>query len=317
MTFHSSDPNVRSNLVNEHHIINNGKDFNFYCNTSSSCHIGNALYFIARSSEQSLHYISGCNSGSHNVRYVKNDEELSSITMCNMHPNHEDFYICSDNDGIFSCTPNHVGYFVQHFSKYDIYYHDGGNSNNDGGNSAYANSYNYYHYNHHHHYSSYSYINNYFNKTINDVGSSSVPVENSNINAIVVYTNAPIRTHNACKNNKAELDIINGVILADYKDCIVYLELPSEEDILNMIKMWRKRGRGTKRVNLFMVYRALLSKNLEYKKKEFQNGGFQCYISEFASKTWRKKSESAKKAIETLAVKINMYIEEANIRSTL
>ncbi|CAG8494608.1 782_t:CDS:2 [Paraglomus brasilianum] len=189
-----------------------------------------------------------------------------------MYPNHEDFYIYSDNNGSFSCTPNHIYYFVRHFSNHTIY----------------------------------------------DIGLNNEPVENSETNTTVSTNNATIRTHHSSESDKAELDIIGGEIWAVRGDCTVRFELPSSEnEIRNIIRVWRRRGKGKKHVNPFMVYRALLSKNLDYKKREFRNGGFQCYISEFASKTWKGKTDSAKKAIENLAAEINKYIEAANIRSTL
>src|SRR6185312_17318231 len=118
----------RSCLECGNHIINNGENFKYYCDMSNPCHIGNALYFIAHTfQQQSLHYISECDNGSHTVRYVKNEEELKSITRCNMYPNHEDFHIYWGNNSSFSCTPNHICYFVLHFSKYPIYYSDKGN----------------------------------------------------------------------------------------------------------------------------------------------------------------------------------------------
>src|SRR6185312_11206261 len=115
MSIQFFDHNLRSYLGYENHIINNGEDFKYYCNTSNSCHIGNDLYIIAHTFSQSLHYISECDNGSHTVQYVKNEEELKSITKGNVHPNHEDFYIHCDNNGV---------YFVYPFSKYPIYYNN-------------------------------------------------------------------------------------------------------------------------------------------------------------------------------------------------
>ena len=60
---------------------------------------------------------------------MKNEEDLSSITKCNKYPNHEDFYIYSDN----------VRYLVFHFSKYTIY----NNNTSNNYNYNYNNNYNY------------------------------------------------------------------------------------------------------------------------------------------------------------------------------
>ncbi|CAG8663083.1 10128_t:CDS:1, partial [Paraglomus occultum] len=266
-------------------IVKNGEDFIYYCGLSDFCHIGNAFYFIVYHFQQSLHYISGCENGCHTVQYVKNnEEELSYITMCNIHPNQKDFYMYSDNNGIFSCIPSQVSYFVYHFSKYnfykiDNYYHDDGNSN-----------------------SSYHREQKLPSHTIDDAGSSIEPIENCEINTTVLSNNAA--THTSA-SNKGKLDIIDGVIRAVYNDCIVALGLPSEDDIIDMITEWRKHGKGKNSVNSFIVYRTLLSKQIHDKRKNFKRGDFQCYVSEFASRTWKGKSASAEKAIKDLAAAIN------------
>ncbi|CAG8487708.1 7699_t:CDS:1, partial [Paraglomus brasilianum] len=145
----------------------------------------------------------------------------------------------------------------------------------------------------------------------------SKPVENRDTNTTVSFNNATTRTHHSSESDKAELDIIIGEIWAVWEDCTVRFELPSsEKDILGIIRVWRRRGKGTKRVNPYMVYRALLSKNLNYKKKEFQSGAFQGYVSKFAGRTWKERSDSAKKAIENLAAEINRYVEEENLKLT-
>ncbi|CAG8625555.1 10734_t:CDS:1, partial [Paraglomus brasilianum] len=155
--------------------------------------------------------------------------------------------------------------------------------------------------------------------TIDDIGLNSKPVENSNTNTTVSFNNATTRTHHSSESDKAELDIIDGEIRAVYGNCAVRFELPSSDnEIRDMVKMWRRRGRGRKHVNPYMVYRALLSlsKKLDCMKKEFPSGAFQCYVSGFTSKTWKKKTDSAKKAIETLAAEINTCIKKENSKPT-
>ncbi|CAG8625569.1 10735_t:CDS:1 [Paraglomus brasilianum] len=156
--------------------------------------------------------------------------------------------------------------------------------------------------------------------TIYDIGSNSEPVENNETNTIVSTNNATTHTHHSSESDKAELDIINDKIWAVWEDCTVRFELPwSDNEIRDIVNVWRRRGRGRKPVNPFMVYRALLSlsKTLDYKKKDFPSGAFQCYVSGFASKTWKKKTDSAKGAIKFLAIKINEYIEAKDLKPTL
>src|SRR5438132_12707313 len=108
MSIQFFDPNPCSRLKRGNYIIN-AKNFKYYCD-SNPCPIDNALYMIVHPFRQSLHYMSECGNGSHTVQYVKNEEELKSITSYNMYPNHEYFYIYSDNNGSFSCTPSHICY---------------------------------------------------------------------------------------------------------------------------------------------------------------------------------------------------------------
>ncbi|CAG8581554.1 11076_t:CDS:2 [Paraglomus occultum] len=278
------DPNLCSYLVHPHQIINNGEDFIYYCGTPNTCHIGNALYFIVYSHQQSLHYFTGCDNGSHMVLYVKNEEELSYIPTCNMNPNHEDFYIY-DYNGCFSYVPSQFFYFVYHFSS-------GYDNDDDNSNSSYQ---------------------GLPSRAIDDTGSSIEPIENNETNTTVLSNNPATHTQHSSKNGKGELYIIDGVIRAVYKNCTVDLEI---NDVRNIIKKLQKRKKNNS-VNSFILYRVLLSKKLEYKRKEFAKGDFQSYISEFAGKTWKGKTASAEKAVKDLAVVVNEHIKSKNLNPTL
>ncbi|CAG8581534.1 11075_t:CDS:2 [Paraglomus occultum] len=137
---------------------------------------------------------------------------------------------------------------------------------------------------------------------IDDTGSSIELIENK----AGLSNNSATHTQHSSKSDKGELYIIGRVIRAVYKNCTVDLGI---NDVRNIIKKLQKRKKKNNFVNSFILYRALLSKKLEYKRKEFAKGDFQCYISEFASKTWKGKSKPTEKEIKKLAAAINRCIK--------
>ncbi|CAG8651395.1 6296_t:CDS:1, partial [Paraglomus occultum] len=129
--------------------------------------------------------------------------------------------------------------------------------------------------------------------------------ENDETNTTVLSNNSATCTQHLSESDEGKLYIIDGVIQAVYEGVTVDLKT---NDILDIIKKWQKHKKVK---NSFILYHnhALVAQKLEYKRKMFHDGSFQFYVSAFASKTWKEKTESAKKAIKVLTAKINGYIE--------